>query len=222
MFVGHYSAAFAIKAIKPEIKLWQLFVAVQLVDFIWAGLIIAGIEKVRIVPGFLEASMLDLYHMPYTHSLPSALLWGAAAALVYMTLSKSPRRRNAGLWFGLAVFSHWLLDLIVHAPDLELYWGGPKAGFGLWASLWMSQGLELALFAGTAFWYFKTTRRVDARKDWFGFALVALMMVIQLYSLAPPPEIPTTTMFAAQALIVYAVFAFMAWLIERKRVASRA
>ena len=221
MFIGHYSAAFAAKAIKPEIKLWQLFVAVQLVDFVWAGLVLIGVEKVRITPGFMEASMLDLYHMPYTHSLPSAILWGALTAIFFKFAVRSSNVSAAAI-FGLAVFSHWALDLLVHAPDLELYWGGPKIGFGLWSSIWLSQGLELGLFLICAAWYLKSTRRADDKRHWTAFALLALMAAIQIYSLFPPPEIPTTTMFAVQAILAYSVFAFMAWRIERPRKARSA
>ena len=49
MFVGHYSVAFAVKSEQNKIPLWVLFVAVQLLDFIWAPLVLLGIEKMRIV-----------------------------------------------------------------------------------------------------------------------------------------------------------------------------
>src|ERR1700722_9538256 len=39
MFTGHYSASFAGKALDRTIPLWVLFVAVQLLDFVWAILI---------------------------------------------------------------------------------------------------------------------------------------------------------------------------------------
>jgi hypothetical protein len=70
VFTGHYSASFAGKAVDRTIPLWVLFVAVQLLDFVWAILVLLGIEKVRIVPGFMAASALDLYYMPYTTALP--------------------------------------------------------------------------------------------------------------------------------------------------------
>ena len=134
MFIGHYSTAFAARAVKPAIPLWHLFVAVQLVDFAWAVLVMIGVEKVRIIPHFMEASNLDLYYMPYTHSLPGSLAWAIGAGLIYALISGGAQKWRAGLIFGAAVFSHWLLDLIVHTQDLALYFGGPKVGFGLWNS----------------------------------------------------------------------------------------
>lgn len=83
MFVGHYGVSFAAKRVAPAIPLWALFIAVQLLDVFWAPLILLDIEKVRIVPGITASNPLDLYYMPYTHSLPAALLWSAGALLVY-------------------------------------------------------------------------------------------------------------------------------------------
>ena len=73
MVVGHYGPSFAGKAIQRTIPLWVLFVAVQLLDVFWSIFVLLGIEKVRIVPGITKTNPLDLYYMPYTHSLPAAL-----------------------------------------------------------------------------------------------------------------------------------------------------
>ena len=51
MFVGHYGVAFAVRSERNQIPLWVLFVAVQLLDFLWAPFVLLGIEKVRMVPG---------------------------------------------------------------------------------------------------------------------------------------------------------------------------
>ena len=73
MFVGHYSVSFAARARGFAIPLWVLFIAVQLLDVVWAPLVLLGVEKVRIVPGITASHPLDLYYMPYTHSLVAAI-----------------------------------------------------------------------------------------------------------------------------------------------------
>ena len=78
MFVGHYGVSFASKRYGSQIPLWLLFIAVQWLDVIWAPLVLLGIERVRITPGITASNPLDLYYMPYTHSLVAALLWSAA------------------------------------------------------------------------------------------------------------------------------------------------
>ena len=74
MFVGHYGVSFAAKRGDRSIHLWVLFLAVQLLDVFWSFFVLVGIEKVRIVPGITASNPLDLYYMPYTHSLVAALL----------------------------------------------------------------------------------------------------------------------------------------------------
>ena len=92
MFVGHYGVSFAAKRVAPTIPLWALFIAVQLLDVIWAPLVLAGIEKVRIVPGITASNPLDLYYMPYTHSLVGALGWSLSA---FIGCQLVPRLRGA-------------------------------------------------------------------------------------------------------------------------------
>ena len=94
MFVGHYGVSFAAKRVAPAVPLWVLFVAVQLLDVFWAPLILLGIEKVRIVPGITASNPLDLYYMPYTHSLLAAALWSAGAFLIYrLSARQTPLER---------------------------------------------------------------------------------------------------------------------------------
>src|SRR4030095_16802123 len=83
MFVGHYSVAFAVKSEKNRMPLWFLFIAVQLLDYVWATLVLLEIEKLRVIKGFTAGSMLDSYLHPYSHSLIAAILWSVVAALIY-------------------------------------------------------------------------------------------------------------------------------------------
>src|SRR5215510_11736839 len=131
MFVGHYGPSFAAKAAEKTIPLWLLFLAVQWLDVMWSIFVLLGIEKVRIVPGFTATNPLDLYFMPYTHSLVAALLWSAGAYGLCRLAARGAGQTSA-LIVAAAVFSHWILDLVVHVPDLPLYDDTVKVGFGLW------------------------------------------------------------------------------------------
>ena len=217
MFIGHYATAFAAKAIRQKLPLWQLFVAVQLVDFAWAGLVLAGIEKVRIEPGFLEASVLNLYHMPYTHSLPGAVIWSVLAGLVLAMFWKGDGKWRAGLILGGVVFSHWLLDFIVHAPDLLLYPDGPKVGLGLWHSLFWSQLVEVGLLTSGFVLYLRSTKPKARVGQWAPYALLVFMLAVQAFSHLPASEVPTVQFFAGQALFAYAFLALLAYITDRTR-----
>jgi len=88
VFVGHYGPSLAAKALKKSIPLWVLFIAVQLLDVFWSIFVLLGIEKVRIVPGITATNPLDLYYMPYTHSLIGSMLWAIAASVAYYLFRK--------------------------------------------------------------------------------------------------------------------------------------
>ena len=81
-----------------------------------------------------------------------------AAAIAYLVYRE---RRTASI-IGLAVFSHWVLDFIVHPPDLPLLFSGSRlVGLGLWMSgpgLIISVFLELGLLAGGIAIYRKTRK----------------------------------------------------------------
>jgi len=144
MFVGHYGVSFAAKPVGARVPLWVWFIAVQWLDVIWSVLVLMGIEKVRIVPGFTEANPLDLYYMPFTHGLPGSivlsLVFGGIVGL-FTTANRGPTI----LLVAAAAFSHWVLDLVVHTPDLPLYDNTAKVGFGLWRQVAFSFPLELVV-----------------------------------------------------------------------------
>ncbi|MEO1662443.1 MAG: hypothetical protein AAFR51_15750 [Pseudomonadota bacterium] len=217
MFIGHYGAALAARAAKPAIPLWQLFVAVQLVDFAWAGLVLAGIEKFNVAPGFMEASILDLHHMPYTHSLVAVVIWSLAAGALYTALRRGAKAVTAGVIIGLAVFSHWITDLIAHGPDLALWFGGPKVGLGLWNSLLWTQVVEIGLLLiGGALYLAHTTPkgRIGRVAPW---ALISFMLALQIFNHLPVDHPPAYPQFAIMALVAFTILSLAAWATDRTR-----
>jgi hypothetical protein len=216
MFVGHYGPSFAIKSVRPAIPLWLLFIAVQLVDVAWAVLVLLGVEKVRIVPGITASNPLDLYYMPYTHSLVAAILWSMAVAIL-VGLFPRVAPRSAAVWIGAAVFSHWVLDFLVHRPDLPLYDDTMKMGLGLWNYPAVALSLEAALLFGGMILYLRATEPINAigRVGLPVFGIV--MLAIQSYIFfGPPPASPAAA--AVTALVSYVLFAGLAdWLARQRR-----
>lgn len=213
MFIGHYGPAFGAKAVLRSIPLWVLFVAVQFMDVIWSIFVMMGIEKLRIVPGFTQGSPLDLYFMPYTHGLLGAIvlsiLFGCVVAAIMRT------NKMAVFWVcAAAVFSHWILDFVVHVPDLWIY-GDLKVGLGLWHWIWISLPLEFASLIIGAWFY---TRYVPAkpRGNLWLWLFVAAMMAVELYNSFSPIG-GTPQEMAQSALIAYAVLAALAGLVDLSR-----
>lgn len=212
MFVGHYSASFALKSARPAVPLWVLFLAVQAVDIGWGILILLDVEHAEYVPHFTAAFPLNLYYMPYTHSLAAGAVWAVACAALYFFWRKSDGA-GAALIVGAAVLSHWFLDLPVHVPDLPLYDNSMKQGFGLWNHPLPELALELGVLLG-AIWLFARTSPQNARRAWiFGLVLAA----IQVGQTLGPWLLPSARAVAVSALVSYFLFAFVAYRIERPR-----
>ena len=214
MFIGHYGVSYASKSFHKGIPLWLLFIAVQLLDVFWGIFVLAGVEKVRIVPGITATNPLDLYYMPYTHSLVGGLLWSAAAIALYKIGSK--RAWIAAVPIGVAVFSHWVLDLIVHRPDLALYDDTHKMGLGLWDYPVTAFGLEIILLFGGMYMYVRSTTAVSAMGK-YGMPLLGLVLIAAqaIVFFGAPPTSPSAA--ALTALIAYFLFAAAAFWLERYR-----
>jgi hypothetical protein len=209
VFTGHYSFSFASKRAESRIPLWLLFLAVQWIDVMWSIFVLLGIEKARIVPGITVSNALDLYYMPYTHSLLGALCWSVLAYVVCQLFSQL-RGMRTGLIVAGAVFSHWILDLIVHRPDLTLYDSVGKMGFGLWNYRGAAFALEMAvLFGGAAMLYRTAAHRVRL----IGFVIfLAAFQVFGTFFFPPPPSDHAAAM---TALVSYIVLALVARWVER-------
>src|SRR5207249_7984922 len=215
MFVGHYGVAFAVKTERNKIPLWVLFVAVQLLDFLWAPFVLLGIEKVRFVPGITATNALDRYCMPYTHSLIGALFWSAVGFAIYKIGWRNITSNRAALLVGFAVFSHWLLDLIVHRPDLAIYDDTLKVGFGLWNHTGIEFVLEIGILLFGAVVYLKRNGAIVRKTGIIIFVAVLVLIQTSNTFVRRPPS--SDRGFAITALIFYTVFAIIAFLLEKRR-----
>jgi hypothetical protein len=216
MFVGHYGVSFATKSVEKTIPLWVLFIAVQLLDVFWGVFVPLGIEKVRIVPGFTASNPLDLYYMPYTHSLVAAVFWSAGATIAYRAIRRTGASNRAAALVGLAVFSHWVLDLVVHRPDLPLYDNTLKMGLGLWNYRWPAFLLEAAILFGGVLLYARSTTAKTVLGRWGVPVFGVVMLSVQAGAFfGPPPAAPWVA--GVEALVLYALFAAVAGRLERAR-----
>ena len=215
MFIGHYGAALAAKRWTPRLSLGWLFLAVQLVDVLFAVFVLGGIEKVRIVPGFTATNPYDLYFMPYTHGLVGALAWSALAALVARVLLRG-QDRAVPLVVGLCVFSHWLLDAPMHTPDMPLFGDDSfKVGLGLWHHRSVTIAIELAVFAAGAMIWLRATGGLARARTGTIIFLAALVALTLATPFMPPPANPVE--MTISMLAGYFVLAGAAAWIDRAR-----
>ena len=128
MFIGHFGVALAAKKVAPKTSLGTLILGAQFADLLWPILLLAGVEQVEIVPGITRVSPFDFTDYPISHSLLMLLVWSVVVGGIYYALR---RYRRGALVIAAAVISHWILDFIVHSPDLPLRPGGElRLGLG--------------------------------------------------------------------------------------------
>ena len=213
MFIGHYAVALGAKRVSPGVSLGTLFLATQMVDLLWPLFLLLGFEHVRIDPGNTVMTPLDFYDYPITHSLLGAVAWSLLTGLLYYGFRSNIRNT---LVIACTVFSHWILDLLTHRPDLPLGFGSTVyVGLGLWNSLWGTLLLELCLFLAGLFLYVRCTRARD-RIGSYGFWSLAVVLVL-IYAgnlFGPPPPNESAIAVAGNAGWV---FVFWAYLVDRHR-----
>lgn len=203
MFAGHFGVAAGAKAIDVallkkgkmdgiasassqyrNVPLWALMLSTQLLDVVFVLLVIPGVEAFGGASGYGQG-WIRAY---YSHSLTGALLISiVAGAFAWRWWG-----RQGGLLIGATVFSHWLLDLLVHRPDLPLLPGNigsfPLLGFGLWNTPAISITLEaLLILSGAAFYIFSLFARTAQQPGGGRRALVtggvmSVLLVLALVS----------------------------------------
>lgn len=147
--IAHIGVGLAAKRLAPEAPAWLLVLSSEVIDLLWGGFALAGVET------FTQS--------PWSHGLFMAGVWAAAAALVTARIYRS---RRTGLVVGLVVFSHWIVDFITHPmfggpPDLALFFAGsPKVGLGVYSALPMAGliAIEAACVAAGLVVYLKTKK----------------------------------------------------------------
>ncbi len=219
MFIGHYAAAFALKKSDNRLSLGLTFLAVFFVEIVWAGLVLAGIEKVNIVPGFTRYNDLQLVYLPYSHSLVATIFWGGLIYALFRFLpgALGTSRKGVAAVMAVAVVSHFVLDFITHAGDLPLLNNdGIMLGLGLWNNVPGTIIVEQAVFlGGLALYYRATTGKGFAGR--YGMALFALALIIfnLVFAFGEPP--PSGAMVAVGVFGFVPVFAAVAFWLDRKR-----
>ena len=215
MFIGHYALAFGAKRVAPAVSLGTLFLAVQLADLLWPTLLLLGLERVEIDPGNTLMTPLNFVSYPYSHSLVMLLVWSAVFALMYRLLKGGSR--VALITIAALVFSHYVLDVITHRPDMPVtLTGAQKLGLGLWNYPGTTLTIESVLFIAGTLVYTTVTRERDRAGRIGLLALIATLVAMYFAALyGPPPPNVASIAVAGHLQWLFVVWAY--WL-DRHRV----
>ena len=214
MLIGHYGASLLAGRAGPRLRISLLFLAAQTLDIVWCVLVLAGVEHLRIVPGITRTNALDLQSMPFSHSLPAALLWGCLSAAAGHWLLRLKPLPAALL--GVIVSGHWGLDWLVHRPDLLLWPGHPRVGLALWNYAAPAFLLETGLLvSGVGLYLHQTSARSKAGVCGMPLLSVFLIAMQAFVFFGPVPMTARETV--SWALTGYIAFPAIAALLETQR-----
>ncbi len=159
MTAGHFGFAAGVKAGAPRVPLWALMLSTYLLDVVFIVMVGAGLEGFTPFDPTHPSYGQVTIHACYDHSLVGALVIALCAGGV----ARIAWGARAGWIIGAVTFSHWILDLIVHRPDLPILPGNaghlPLLGFGLWAHPAASASLELLLVLAGGYLYARAAAR---------------------------------------------------------------
>ena len=148
---GHLGVAFAAKPLTPKAPLWTLLVASEALDLLSFIFISLGVEEMALSQMDFQGGLQTLApgSIPWSHGFTMSVAWSLLFAGISHLFTKDWKASGV---IGLVTFSHWVLDFIVHPPDLPLlFQGSPELGLGLWTSgagFIFSLVLELVLIGG--------------------------------------------------------------------------
>ena len=218
MFIGHWAPAMVAATCPKAPRLGTLFIAAQLVDIAFFAFVPLGIEHMRFTPGTTVMNPMDLYWMPWTHSLLGSIGWALGFALLYGAVT---RNRTGALIGGAVVLSHWFLDLIVHTHDLTLFGSPPKLGLGLWNYPAIEMPLELGLTYGALTFFMLRTRAATGTAR-LALGLLALAMAtVQIVNWFGPVDSEVTVSTWGLALFAYLGIAGLAYWVGATRVVAQ-
>lgn len=213
MFIGHFALAFAAKRVAPRASLGATFVAVQTADLLWPVFLLLGWERVAITPSLDPFLNLTFSSYPWSHSLLMLVIWSIALGAIGYGVT---RDQLTAAVLGLLVLSHWVLDVIVHIPDIPLIPGvETRLGLGLWRSPIATVVVESLLFVAGVAIYARTTTSRDRVGTWGLWSLVALLVVMYASSIVSPPP-PSVKVLAATALVGWPLMLWP-WWVDRHR-----
>jgi len=212
MVLGHYGFGLGAKKFAPRVSLGTLFLAVQWADLLWPVLLLLNVEHVDLHPADPKFP-LDFTDYPITHSLLMGIVWGVVFGLLYWFFKKDGR---SALVLGICVVSHWVLDLVVHRPDLPLFPGdSPRWGLGLWNWPVLTGVVEGALFIIGLVLYLRVSKPRNTKGKWSFWLLMGLLVAAHVAGVFSP--LPASAHAIGWAAQYQWIFVIMGYWVDRNR-----
>ncbi|MDO8248225.1 MAG: hypothetical protein Q7T78_00700 [Rhodoferax sp.] len=214
MFAGHVGAALIIGRAEKSVNIGIFALAALLLDALLWLFVLAGWESVAIPANFAGTHQPE-FVFPYSHGLVASVVWSLLASETVFTWHPGllGARLRAAAFVAAAVFSHWLLDALVHVPELPLAGANSmKVGLGLWQNMPVALAVESAIVVVGLFLYVPSAWLSRGKKLWLT-ALSISLLVFTVLGMTVAPAPPSVTAMAASSLASIAlVCALIFWL----------
>lgn len=219
MFIAHYAVGLASKKLAPRASLGALIAAPILLDLLWPIFLLLGWEHVSVEPNPNPFLRLAFDSYPLSHGLVAVIGWATMFAALYYGFTRYIEGA-AVIWMGVA--SHWVMDYIVHRPDLPLTAGSTRlVGMGLWTHRWWAIAVEMILFAAGVWLYLRQTQAKDKIGEYAFWAFVGvLLLAYGMAAFGPPP--PASIRKLAIATLCTSLLIPLAWWFDNHREARDA
>jgi uncharacterized membrane protein len=219
---GHVGAALAIGCAERRVNVGLFVTAALLLDLLLWSFVLIGWESVTI-PSDFASSRQPSFVFAYSHGLLAAAVWSiVAGAIAFLAQRRHPNLRwRTAVLIGLAVFSHWLLDALVHRPELALAGdASAKLGLALWDRLPLALAVEAAIVAVGGWLFLRRSTLSPARSRALAVLTAAVLATTVLgMTMAPPAPSPSAMAWSSLSVVVL-LGALSAWLGHRRDVAA--
>jgi hypothetical protein len=216
--IGHFAVGLALKKAEPRLNLGPVIFGAYLSDFLLGIFVWMGMEQYHLPPDFATKRYMT-YTFPYSHGLAATLLWSVLAALVaYRFYSATVIRAKAAWIIAGAVFSHFVLDAIVHVVGLPMLGDNSyKIGLGLWNHLGLELSLEVAMAAVGLAIYLRCTRGEGILGRYGMITLVTLLTPAMVMGQAMTVSEPPRSALVESWIIAPLLLAASAYRLDRNR-----
>ena len=218
MGIGHAAVALGAARAAPRVNVGLLIFAAFLADFLLGVFAFFGLERAHVPPDFASRHYLT-FTFPYSHGLLPLLFWGILLGTLLCWTYRQDRTR-AFLVIAALVLSHFVLDGLVHVPELPL--AGPnsfKIGLSLWNHLPLELSLETAMAIVGLLIYWKLSGNSAGRR--WGVAIFILLLTALTWTQLGTVTPPTPSQLVPSWIIAPLVFAAIPYALDRKRIAAQ-
>jgi len=168
--------------------------------------VLLGVERIKYNESANPFLRTIIEYVPYSHSLFTNVILALVVFFIYWQF----KNKVWGLILSVGILSHWFLDVLVHVPDMPLFFDKFKFGLGLWQYPWIAFLFEITLLILAGYYLLKDSHKIKRHV----ILIVLLVAGFSSMFFAPAAE-ATPTLASIVSLFLYSVFSALAYWVER-------